>query len=384
MKIGDGVTNVNDLPFVTANNDNLINGSATGSLRTIGSAEEDDTYTMGEYAFAEGQGAKASGNVSHAEGAYTYAKGNSAHAEGRGLAYNMTFKLTGDANAVTYTVVDNGYPDYSTYFIPGRRVRLASSDSADDAVMITAFSTDDSGVMTVTLEKTLSSEALTDASIYLFGTVASSRGAHAEGEQTAATNSGAHAEGSLTVASGSGSHAEGMQSAASGAYSHAEGYYTKASSAYQHVQGKYNIEDAGSVYAHIVGNGRASGAESNAHTIDWDGNGWFAGDVYVGGTGQDDSSATKLAKESQSATITVAASDWTGDEAPYAATVSTSLATADNNLIVGAGGTLTAEEQAAMAAAMIVCTAQADGSVTLSAFGTLPSVDLPVNILVVG
>ena len=34
---------------------------------------------------------------------------------------------------------------------------------------------------------------------------------------------------------------------------------------------------------------------SNAHTLDWDGNAWFAGDVYIGGTGQDDPNAVKLA-----------------------------------------------------------------------------------------
>lgn len=31
-------------------------------------------------------------------------------------------------------------------------------------------------------------------------------------------------------------------------------------------------------YAHIVGNG-VNGARSNAYTLDWDGNAWFAGDV---------------------------------------------------------------------------------------------------------
>jgi hypothetical protein len=47
-------------------------------------------------------------------------------------------------------------------------------------------------------------------------------------------------------------------------------------------------------YAHIVGNGWGNGSRSNAHTLDWDGNAWFAGDVYVGGTGQDDPNAKKL------------------------------------------------------------------------------------------
>lgn len=107
----------------------------------------------------------------------------------------------------------------------------------------------------------------------------------AEGYNTSATNYHAHAEGSSTVASGQyGSHAEGTNTTASGSDgSHAEGKYTLASSASQHAQGKYNIEDKASTYAHIVGNGTSTSKRSNAHTLDWSGNAWFAGTVE--GTG---------------------------------------------------------------------------------------------------
>ena len=64
-----------------------------------------------------------------------------------------------------------------------------------------------------------------------------------------------------------------------GNYSVAEGMNTIASSEYQHVQGKYNIEDSSNTYAHIVGNGTAITARSNAHTLDWSGNAWYAGSV---------------------------------------------------------------------------------------------------------
>ena len=52
-------------------------------------------------------------------------------------------------------------------------------------------------------------------------------------------------------------------------------------------------------YAHIVGNGTAEDARSNAHTLDWKGNAWYSGDVYVGstsGTNKDEGSK-KLATE---------------------------------------------------------------------------------------
>lgn len=45
---------------------------------------------------------------------------------------------------------------------------------------------------------------------------------------------------------------------------------------YSHIQGKYS--EPGN-YAHIVGNGISSTERSNAHTIDWNGNAMFAGDI---------------------------------------------------------------------------------------------------------
>lgn len=105
--------------------------------------------------------------------------------------------------------------------------------------------------------------------------------AFAEGENTKAPGLASHAEGGGTTASGDYSHAEGASEEAFGYASHAEGRGTKASDDSQHVQGKYNISDTTS--AHIVGNG-AFQNNSNAHTLDWQGNAWFAGDVYTGST----------------------------------------------------------------------------------------------------
>ena len=128
-----------------------------------------------------------------------------------------------------------------------------------------------------------------------YGTVASGFYSHAEGSQTQANGSSSHAEGVKTIAKGEYSHAEGSNTIANGTYSHAEGGQTIAAASYQHVQGKYNIEDAEGKYAHIVGNGEYNEPRSNAHTLDWNGNAWFQGDVFVKGTNQDD--AQKLATE---------------------------------------------------------------------------------------
>ena len=120
---------------------------------------------------------------------------------------------------------------------------------------------------------------------------ASGAASHAEGYSTIASGQSSHAEGNQTTASGNYSHAEGDNATASGLVSHAEGSGTTAQGNNQHVQGKYNIADTTS--AHIMGNGSGSSNRSNAHTLDWSGNAWFAGDVYTGstsGTNKDDGS----------------------------------------------------------------------------------------------
>lgn len=146
--------------------------------------------------------------------------------------------------------------------------------------------------------------------------IASGQRSHAEGFHTTASGTSSHAEGSNTTASGNCSHAEGNGTTASGLASHAEGigYATRnyshaegdsrALSEYQHTQGKFNIEDDANIYAHIVGNGSqgSSAGErrcSNAHTLDWSGNAWFAGDVYIGSTSgiNKDEGSKKLATE---------------------------------------------------------------------------------------
>lgn len=117
---------------------------------------------------------------------------------------------------------------------------------------------------------------------------------HAEGLVTRTEGEASHAEGKDTRALGYYSHAEGEHTRAKGNYSHAEGCYTVATGENQHVQGRHNIEDTENNYAHIVGNGEFGQPPSNAHTLDWNGNAWFAGDVYIGGTSQDDPNAKRL------------------------------------------------------------------------------------------
>lgn len=122
-------------------------------------------------------------------------------------------------------------------------------------------------------------------------TTSSGMNSHAEGSMTTASGDYSHAEGDSTQATSDGAHAEGSGTTASGENSHAEGASTIASSQNQHVQGKYNIEDLNGTYAHIVGNGE-DGKNSNAHTLDWEGNAWYSGKLSQEGTPTEDKDLT--------------------------------------------------------------------------------------------
>ena len=232
---GNGI-NISDTT-ISSKNSNIINGSASGSLRTINSAAENSSYTIGAKAFAEGSSTYASGSASHAEGIKTTASGNNSHAEG---------------------------------------ARTTASGNNSHA----------EGTMTKALKEASHAEGSSTKAEGVYS--------HAEGFNSIAEGISSHAEGSSTYASADSSHAEGIQTGASAEASHAEGKGTIASSVNQHAQGAYNIKDTDNVYAHIVGNGTSDTSRSNAHTIDWSGNAWFAGNIKIGGTSYSDSNAKTL------------------------------------------------------------------------------------------
>jgi hypothetical protein len=82
---------------------------------------------------------------------------------------------------------------------------------------------------------------------------------------------------------------------------------TIANGKYQHVEGRWNIADpsttsteTAATYVHMIGNGTGTTTRSNAHTLDWSGNAWFSGNVYVGstsGTNRDDGSKKLLTED---------------------------------------------------------------------------------------
>jgi hypothetical protein len=239
-------------------------GNNTTASGSYSHAEGNNTTASGSYSHTEGDNTTASGSHSHAEGAYTIASGDhGSHAEGD----NTTAKgLTSHAEGA-YSIASGSYSHAEGYYA---KASGFASHAEGSGYISDDDKTDDD---TTNYFINTASGSASHAEGYL--TTASNVASHAEGKNTTAKGLASHAEGAYSIASGSYSHAEGDNTTA-GSHCHAEGYYTKANKEYQHVQGKYNSTKTA---AHLVGNGTSDSDRKNIHELDWDGNGWFAGDV---------------------------------------------------------------------------------------------------------
>ena len=247
----------------------------------------------GLYSHAEGGGTVASGSQSHAEGGGSQALGDSSHAEGSGTTSSgAVAHAEGSGNTAS------GYGSHAEGAGTTASGQMAHSEGA--------------------------------------GTTASGTQSHAEGGGSIACGGSSHAEGGGTFAKNQNSHAEGSGAIANGSASHAEGNSTIATGAYEHVSGAYNVEDTAPTwvastsyqvgdfvsrtetftdgggitrtrtviykcktansdstfksnkwtdagqYLESIGNGTSDNARSNARALDWDGNEYLKGDIYVG------------------------------------------------------------------------------------------------------
>ena len=201
-----------------------------------------------------------------------------------------------------------------------------------------------------------------------------------EGYDSIASGANAHAEGRSTIAIGMHSHAEGTSTMAFGDHSHAEGFNTMAIGNRQHVQGSYNIPDPG--YAHIVGNGPDDSTRSNAYTLDWSGNAWFAGNVYVGGSDMDSDEALRLLTEKElpkpiAKLVTLSASEWDADTKSQTVTVPGVLADEDAQLVTSMPLTTSAR---AYINAGVALTGRKENMVTFTA-ETIPTEDVKLYVV---
>lgn len=97
-----------------------------------------------------------------------------------------------------------------------------------------------------------------------------------------------------------------------------------------------------------------------------------------------ESSVSNKANKSTVETVTVVASDWIGDDAPYTNSISVSGVSADNFIEVLTPSSVTDEQYAAYSSANITKITQSDNSITLYAYGIKPTIDLPITVIVRG
>lgn len=208
---------------------------------------EGKNTASGNYSHAEGKNTTASGNYSHAEGHSSTATADYAHAEGSSHADGYYAHAEGTSSTAS------GSYSHSE----GENTKASNSSSHAEGFYTTA-----SGVQAHAEGNT---------------TTAYGAQSHAEGLQTQAMGPYSHAEGHYSIAGNPAAHAEGTFAIASGENSHAEGFYTIAQRKSQHVEGEYNVPDPDGAsyirgkFAHIIGNGTADDARSNAYAIDWEG-----------------------------------------------------------------------------------------------------------------
>ena len=296
-------------------------GNQTVASGNMAHAEGYKTLASSTHAHSEGQTTTASGTQSHAEGLSTIASGVSSHAEGYGGTYTT--------NNVSYTSGAKGVSDHTEGYQcltanaqPGNHAEGYRTQATGGAAHAEGNRSIASGPIGSHAEGNL--------------TIASAGSAHAEGTSTTASGQFAHAEGLAALASGEASHAEGKATKAQGNYSHTEGDTTIAVGSFSHVSGTYNVEDSyanwnewtantdyrvgdkvkrttisnntttikgyickyenndsiftsshwrhleGQMnFAEIVGNGYFE-SRTNARALDWDGNEYLSGDLYVG------------------------------------------------------------------------------------------------------
>ena len=271
----------------------------------------ENCVASGDSSISVGSSTKATGLTAQAFGFYTEANARFSHAEGSNskVSTNASEKvvvLDAESAAGTYGHAE-GFSTLVTGSVGAHAegaMALASGDSSHaEGYKTTASGVNSHAEGNETTASGVNSHAEGN------NTTAYGNNSHAEGYHTTAYGNNSHAEGSSTylfsdvftsdnptndeiknrwdslgaasfsLAKGIGSHVEGSDNLAFGDRSHAEGSNVVAYGMDQHVQGRCNIEDSSGTYAHIVGNGTMPSQRSNAHTLDWSGNAWYAGTV---------------------------------------------------------------------------------------------------------
>ena len=224
-----------------------------GNINYNSSVQGDYTKASGSSSHAEGSYTEASGIGSHAEGNYTEAKAGRSHAEG-----NFTVASTyGQQVSGRYNIPEDRYRKKIT---PNRTIWISNYSTVFYRSNAWTFNTKTGKYSLIDPEKCSFSE-VTTGMYYIIGNENSNTSMY---------------------------YLTSLKSESSGSKTYNCTLYGVVDQEYEY-----------GTYAHIVGNGTSSEL-SNAYTLDWEGNAWFAGDVYVhstSGTNKDDGSVRLVTED---------------------------------------------------------------------------------------
>ena len=215
-------------------------------------AEGEDTIASGELSHAEGYNTSASGKYSHAEGKSTAASGEYSHAEGNSAyAYGLCSHVEGECNSANTAYLHVA----GTWNLP---------EELPDYVFAPTV------VYNKWIYKTETWYKCSEAPVF-----------NAETGSCDVTSLTAIAIGDIKagdfIVSSQDNITDYYEVIAMTFYNGKDGAYIFNLNHYESVSSK-NVKGK---YAHVVGNGTSATARSNAHTLDWDGNAWFAGGIEL-------------------------------------------------------------------------------------------------------
>ena len=86
---------------------------------------------------------------------------------------------------------------------------------------------------------------------------------------------------------------------------------------------------------------------------------------------------------SSALSVTLASGSWTS-ATPPTQTVTATGVTSSNNVIIGLAASITSAQYDAACAAKLVCTAQGTNSLTFTCYGTEPTENIPISVVILG
>lgn len=252
-------------------------GHSTLAQASFSHAEGDKSEAYGDGSHAEGTGTVAYGADAHSEGGLTVAAGYHSHAEGYGTqAHGESSHAQGRKTFTPFyqSSVSGAFNEIDVNVESDINFNDLNAIGVDDYAINTSYSKDDvvkhKGVYYKAKKDHISSDDLNDIYKYdnwemCFIRSERYRGEFTMGARYVSTNVVLY-DNNLYVA------INDIESASESPDIDIENWYPWSMS---------NSLNKGK-YAHVVGNGTSEDNRSNAATLDWDGNAWFAGDVVVG------------------------------------------------------------------------------------------------------